>query len=413
MATQLKRILPVFLFAAATAGTLPGAEYRFLGGLSVWGEPVTWVPRGVPGEGDTVIVAEGEALFLETDRNIGILLADGAPSGQVIGRGGPRLLLIEGTLTSTKPRGVLRFRGNASAGGSDFLRIEAGAIEAVGEGRISLGEYHPEQSDRFLRGLAVDTATRIEGGATVEHFSAPGAPIHFGRVEFGPGGGTLLLNNGSGARRIVHLAGISGGADARVANSELRPQADFVKSFTRIDLEVPEGIRVFEGSLVPRAGGEAAGNRIAIRKTGLGVQVFAGACLPQGPVLVEAGGLALRGGELEAESVSVYDGAVFGGSGDLGGNLTINSGGLLYFRPGATLRVGGRIWLSPDFGVDRLRGPLEEVTEGRYQILENPWFGPGPYGLRNWGPDQAASLADGRVAYFEGPGLTLVVRRSL
>lgn len=413
--TALTRLaaLPLLCFAQTDvrgAASVPEAVYTFQGGLAAWSAPGTWQPRGVPGPGDQVLVDQGEALFLEANHTVESFLTEGVSSAQVVGRKGIQTLAISGALVSNKPAGILRLRGNASSEPNDGLALRAAEIRIQGAGRLRLGEYHESQTARALSGLEVSGSTHIAGGGALELFTSPEASARLGPVAFGPGGGGLLLNNGAKARREVRLGGLDGKADAVVANSELRPHHDFSAAHTTLVLEVDSGIHRFGGVIEPRWGGDPATNRIDLMKNGAGVQVFTGRIQPGGSLRVMEGGLGCQGVAIEVDTVTVYRGGFFGGDGRLDGGLTVNQGGRLYFQPDKRLRVNGPIWIAPDFGVDHLIGPVDRAPPGTYTILENQYYRPGPEKPRHWGPDNALRLPSGRMAFFQSPGLTLVVR---
>lgn len=386
------------------------AEYRLVGNMVEWGDPSAWSPSGVPGEDATVLVDQGVPLFLDRDVVIATYRSVGAQSEQIIGRGGNRELTITDTLLADKPRGAARFRGHITSDGSSTLALRAGTVDARNAGRLSLGEYHASQTDRALRGVLVKEM-KLSGGASVDLFVAQGVVAQLGRVRFGPGGGALYINAGEGTIREVLVHGLIGGSDAVLANSEQRANHDYARSSTTLILDLPAGAEeAFSGRITGRAGGDTADHRIHLVKRGAGTQILSGDYDAGGWISVEQGTLWLNGSFESTETLTVREGGILGGTGHWSGSLSFMPGARLRFQTEGPLRTSMRVWFDPDFGVDRLVGLDAEVPPGRYPLIAAEFLRTGPYGIRNEGSENAHDLGNGRRAWFEPPGLTLVVQ---
>lgn len=405
---RLGTIAFVLLVSAALETT--AAEFKLTGNMAEWSDPSAWEPAGRPGAGDTVVVDNGAPLFIDGEITVGTYRSRGPQSEQIIGRGGNRVLIIQNALESDKPRGTVRFRGHITSDGSSTLSLRVATIDARNAGRISLGEYHETQTDRALRGLQVSSTT-LSAGAAIDVFVAEGVIADLGRVTFGQGGGGLFMNSGANSAREVIIRGIEGGTDAVVANSEMRANNDWQRAATTLILDVPSGVaNTFSGRIIGRSGGDAVDNRIHLVKRGDGTQTLSGNNDFAGTIVVDQGTLVLDGPFTSTERLTVRDGGAIGGSGVWAGALALEKGARLQFRTGPPLRVSKRVWFDGDFGVDSLDGlDTASLQSGRYRQIDAEHLRTGPYGIRHEGRDQSFDLGDGRRAWFEAPGLTLVV----
>jgi fibronectin-binding autotransporter adhesin len=152
-------------------------------------------------------------------------------------------------------------------------------------------------------------------------------------------------------------------------------------------------------------------------KQGSGVQLLGGSNTYAGLTDVTAGGLLVDGSV--AGNVAVAELARLGGSGSLGGSLSLASGARLVFdpaSPGLLLAAADNVSFTDpsSFTVDSLvnadGSPVNwaDVADGTYTLLRGTTtsfanlgnFGPGP---------QAKDLGGGRSAYFADGSLQLVV----
>ena len=159
------------------------------------------------------------------------------------------------------------------------------------------------------------------------------------------------------------------------------------------------------GDQWPEANWVPAGNVI---KTGAGTMVLAGTSTYDGATVVSAGTLLVTGA-LGNSAVSV-DGGAFGGTGTVGGSLSINSGSFHVLDLIDSLDVTGTITLYSGFGVANLAGlDWGSVADGTYTLISGT-LGEGVFGaLANNSLGTAYVLSDGRKAYFQEGSLQLVV----
>lgn len=159
--------------------------------------------------------------------------------------------------------------------------------------------------------------------------------------------------------------------------------------------------------LVSAAVTEASGG-LGITKSGDGTMVMSGANNYTGATSVSAGTLLVTGA-LGSTNVSVNGGAI-GGTGTVGGSLTINSGFFHVADLGNALDVAGTINLFAGFGIDDLAGvDWVNVGDGTYTLI-NGSLGTGVFSaLSNNSLENAFSLGGGRSAYFQEGSLQLVV----
>lgn len=122
-----------------------------------------------------------------------------------------------------------------------------------------------------------------------------------------------------------------------------------------LTLDIASGTSTFDGSF----GGPFP--NFSITKAGAGTQIFTGNSSHTGTTTV-SGGILLVNGNLGNSAVTVQNNAMLGGSGILGGNLTIESGGIL--APGNStgiLTIGGNLNLG---GGSTTRMELNNTTPG-------------------------------------------------
>lgn len=149
-------------------------------------------------------------------------------------------------------------------------------------------------------------------------------------------------------------------------------------------------------------------------KQGTGLQMLAGANTFAGLTDVQAGGLMITGSV--TGNAAVAAGARLGGSGGLGGSLSLASGAFLVFDPassGLQMTAGNNVTFDSSFSVDSLKNAdgtevnWATVLDGRYTLLANTLTNFS--GLTNFGPGAAKDLGAGRSAYFDNGSLQLVV----
>jgi fibronectin-binding autotransporter adhesin len=152
--------------------------------------------------------------------------------------------------------------------------------------------------------------------------------------------------------------------------------------------------------------GNNGSGALAVTKTDAGRWILSGTNTYTGATSVQAGVL-LIDGSTGSSAVSVSSGAVIGGDGTIGGNLTLSNGGLFAFDTGSTLSLTGNLSLNSSFGVASLRSVFGSavdwaaVSAGTYTLM-NTSFSFNDTNISNFGEaNQATGLLGGRSAYFQ------------
>lgn len=384
---RVKTTIRALVASAALLLIAPAAnatEYRWNGGMGQWSETGRWTPAGTPGEGDTVTCGDDVALLLDGNRTVENLVIDSSDNTlvQVVGTGGDVILTVTDTLrnrsivTDKNWRTVIRGH-TTEAGGT--LAINTGNIEAVA-GRLAFGQSH-QQTSRAITGLLVRGRLSIAPDAIVDIFTN-GGPAQMFEVDFTGNGGKLLVNHGDGATRTVQIGALTGRDGGIVAGSG----KEHDNGITTLRLGVKPGRHDFHGQIRDREDGSTGNTVLLLVKERDSVQALHGASDYSGATTVEAGTLLVNGDHGRARGpVTVNSGATLGGTGTIGGpvtvagtlasgidpgTLTLNSD--LVLESGATLLVksaadgaprGPRI-LSAGSGTLVLSGTLRFDNEG-------------------------------------------------
>ena len=148
-----------------------------------------------------------------------------------------------------------------------------------------------------------------------------------------------------------------------------------------------------------------------LTKVGDGKWIISGTSTYTGATTVSAGSLLVTGA-LGNSAVGVSNaGTAFGGSGSLGGSLTLNVGTLFYVADlSDPLLVTGSVSLYSGFGVDDLAGlTWSGVNNGTYTLIGGT-LGAGVFdSLAHNSLGSAYDIGGGRSAYFQQGSLQLVV----
>lgn len=185
------------------------------------------------------------------------------------------------------------------------------------------------------------------------------------------------------------------------------------------NLVIEESTLTVGGASSTTFSGEISGTNGHLVKGGNGTLTLSGANSYTGNTQVNSGTLLvsnLTGSATGSGDVTVVAGAALGGTGILGGNLTLDPGAFLAMAPGATLTLEGTLSIDAAFGVANLRdftgSPLDwnTLANGTYTLLEGsnlPTFSTA--NISNFGPANAYDIGGGRSAYFTNGSLALVV----
>ena len=136
----------------------------------------------------------------------------------------------------------------------------------------------------------------------------------------------------------------------------------------------------------------------SVNQLGSGMTILSGNNTYTGTTTVVNGTL-LVDGEVGLSDVSVSSGAAFGGSGVLGGNLTLEAGAQFIFSLSDALTVNGSSVSFGRFGIDDLVGLDSTVANGAYTLID----GTATIDVANLlhvGEASAFDLGGGKEAYF-------------
>ncbi len=209
--------------------------------------------------------------------------------------------------------------------------------------------------------------------------------------------GELRINTGSGVT-AVHLGDLSGsGSIQRAGGAPSSPPV------TLITIGGKNTDSTFSGGITSIA-------EFGVEKVGTGTLTLEGNYGYGSGTTVTGGALLLNGNMTStANAVTVKEDAAIGGIGTIAGDLTLEEGARFVFNPDAEgpLTVDGTLALHSSFGVDSLVvADWSLVDEKTYTLVSTS---DGFWSIENWGIENAATLTDGRKAYFEGGSLNLVV----
>ena len=336
--------------------------------------------------------------------------------------GGGRLILnnnnpgLTGTITVTADR--LQIGNNGTTGGlgsasvvldsatSQLILRRAGAFtfpNAVsGAGRVIL-----QLNSTSNVQLNASTPWSYSGSTTLE---PSGANVAGGKLTLMaddqlPAGSTLTLNrNGDNSQVAFDLNGFNQGIGALSSGTGVAATHAVITNSSAAPSTLTIG-----GSVNSTYAGLISGN-LHLVKQGTGTQTLTAANTYAGTTTVSAGTL-LVNGSLGSGSVHVREGAAIGGTGSIGGDLHFDNAALLHIASFTSpLAVSGTVSFGNGFGIANLSGidwdELELVTA--YDLLATSQdFGIST--LANFGPENAAPVGSGRLAYFQNGSLQVVV----
>ena len=352
----------------------------------------------------------------------GTLLLNGSFDNQVNG-----IRVADGTLVSQHGTNFFLLGYLRGTGGlPDGSPLE---IAAAGTARIDGSRQFQGAVTQYNTVTYSNTPVVLEGGQLV--FVAPSSGSRdntIGSLSFTAGGSVAIEANnrvdlnslGGIATSGVGAATISG---AGTLNIVKRAAGDT----PTIDVALAAPLTI-STPLTSTAFGNSTGG-LGLTKTGLGTLTLGGANTYAGTTSIVAGTLALGPtASLATAAIGVASGATFdvsalsgftlgsgqrfGGAGGILGSLSFGSGSKLAFSMTDTLAVAsGTVSFfagtpGSQFGIDDLIGLDATTPQGSYTLISGSVD---PANLDNVGSGAAYSLGDGRSAYFESGGLSVVV----
>jgi autotransporter-associated beta strand protein len=333
-------------------------------------------------------------------------------------------LTINGVLTTTSgERGdqvVKSGVGTLSLGGSNTswwntVRIQEGAVritntDGLGNAsvRLSGGVLELAAGD-----LTLPVGTAVASAQLVQWYNQGGG--------FGPSGGFSAF----GANRFVNLGGSSAtmtwGSTSGFVTAGNRLIFGSKSSDAQLDFQNPidlngavRTIEVLDNTSstadVTLLSGILSGAAGGVEKTGAGTLRFTGANSYTGATNITTGALLIDGSQSSAVGLTtVSSGAAIGGDGTLGGSLSLLAGAKFLFQAGKTLDVNGATVSFGGFSIADVLGLDSSTPEGTYTLIDGSADFGSLANVVNVGPENAASLGDGKSAYFQQGSLQLVV----
>ena len=149
-----------------------------------------------------------------------------------------------------------------------------------------------------------------------------------------------------------------------------------------------------------------------LTKTGEGILELANSSTYSGETLVTQGGLVMNVTSSGNSPITVSAGARIGGTGTIGGSLTLQEGADFIFNATSPLIASGLVSLDDSFGILNLVNEDGSVLnwslieDGTYTLIDN---GSEFSNIQNLGLVNAADIGGGRSAYFQQGSLQLVV----
>lgn len=292
----------------------------------------------------------------------------------------------------------------------------AASFIGAGGSRLALVQVSSGGSWNSTGSIAVGYSSSgeliISGGGTV---TAPSITV--GTDNGGAGSIYIYSDESDGSIGTLETASITKGpgtGSLTIDGGRLRATADgaFISGLT---LDVGEfgayiDTQDFDTTIVGFLNGGDGG----LVKEGTGSLIITNGAGYTGVTIVEAG--TLRANGFSSSEVIVQAGAVFG-TNYLEGDLTIQGGGIYVDNADPLMFVRGVIDFGTAFGIDNLVGLDAFTTSGIFEFIFNEGGDFTTMGLENFGLENAFTLNDGRLAYFQAaPGsdtLNLVVTSAI
>jgi autotransporter-associated beta strand protein len=293
-------------------------------------------------------------------------------------------------------------------GASDNLFFYNSTVSGPFDQRLELGAANKIfNSLNFGSNAGVTQIDRGASGSTTGNILG----LNAGGITVSAGAGPVTFGSGSGATGQRVIVGVY--QDLSVTNNSSN-DLTFVREF--------DGRGSAQRTVT--VAGSGSGNTIfneirsyddnrdvamTINTSGTGVVRFAVGNANhdyRGPTTVTAGTL-LVDGTVTVSNFSVGDNGILGGAGTIGGTVSFASGAKFFFDPASALTVTGAVTFDNSFGVSSLIvDDWSLIGNDTYTLINS---GSDFSNISNWGVGNAATLDDGRQAYFKEGSLQLVV----
>jgi autotransporter-associated beta strand protein len=346
------------------------------------------------------VLTGSRPIVLENDSAAAVTLTVGAGSAPNVPSDYSGIFSGSGGITKGGVQ-ALTLTGNSTFTGQFLLSRGSVAVNRIG----NTGEDAPLGRNGIvvLGGAANNPQLSYAGtGETTDK------QFQIGSGGAGASGGGQIFNNGSGALVFNNAQFNSADTGATVNTTRtLTLGGTSTGGVNRIDGAI------VDNNLTNPVGVTIAGGRWQLG----GVNTYTGA------TTVSAGTLLVNGSTAADSAFSVADGAIIGGSGTIGGNLTLDNGALFAFDPDNTLTLGAgsTFALDSSFGVASLRTlsgaalDWDAIGVGTYTLITGGNLGPSFFSdanISNFGVGNALpGLGTGgtKSAYFQNGSLQLVV----
>ena len=297
--------------------------------------------------------------------------------------------------------------GNGNFQGT--LTLGSAGVEGKGVTLAEIG--HPLWSSNFT-GVIQDNATLVgaAGDVTIGSNNLGTIGFHAANTYTGDtivNGGTLSLNNVNALQNSTLNTGSSGAQQVAFnvggANTYniggLKGADDLAIGSNTISVGSNNSSNTYSGVI--------SGTDGALIKVGSGTQILTSANTYTGTTTVSNGTLFVNGDQTSATgATTVENGGAFGGSGTIGGTLTLDAGANFVFSLTDTLTTVGAVSFG-GFSIANVVGLDETVADGIYTLIDSTTIEFN--NISNVGIGEAYNLGNGQYAYFQNGSLQLVV----
>ena len=222
------------------------------------------------------------------------------------------------------------------------------------------------------------------------------------------GTGTFNLDGGT-----VNATKISGGTGSATVNfnggvlKAKRDEANFIENLDTANVD-SGGIKI-DSNGFNVATSQALSGTGGLEKLGAGTATLSGANTYSGATAVNEGALIINGNSSSSLSIlTVAANAAVGGSGSIGGSLSLLTDAKFVFSLTDTLTVNGSSVTFGGFGIDDVLGLDSTVAVGSYTLIGGSAV-INTANLFNLGVENAYDLGDGKSAYFSSGSLQVNV----
>ena len=229
-------------------------------------------------------------------------------------------------------------------------------------------------------------------------------------VIVGRDNGTGTFNLDGGTVNATKISGGNGSATVNFNGGVLkakRDEANFIENLDTANVD-SGGIKI-DSNGFNVATSQALSGTGGLEKLGAGTATLSGANTYSGATAVNEGALIINGNSSSSLSIlTVAANAAVGGSGSIGGSLSLLTDAKFVFSLTDTLTVNGSSVTFGGFGIDDVLGLDSTVAVGSYTLIGGSAV-INTANLFNLGVENAYDLGDGKSAYFSSGSLQVNV----